>query len=100
MTPSRIRTGPSLRSAIAMVTNTPKDRALHPRLQGRAARIRPEPLGDKTLKHHLVGVTRGPGALLRRLHRPGQQRQAKDVAGDPGCRRWQLIEPRSDEMVP
>src|SRR6267154_172515 len=33
MSPSRIRSGPTLRSAIAAVTNTPKDRAFGVRLQ-------------------------------------------------------------------
>ena len=37
---SDLGTGHALRSAIAVVTNTAKDRALRPRLQERAARIR------------------------------------------------------------
>ena len=53
---------------------------------------------DETLKDHLVGVARRPFALLRRAHRPGQQRTAKDVAGNPGRRRRQLVDPEGDEM--
>src|SRR4051812_31651202 len=78
------------RSCIARATSRPRGADQVP-LQGKTS-------GDKTLKNHLVGVTRGAGALLRRLYRPGQERKAEDVAGDPGCNRRQFIDPIGDEM--
>ena len=61
----------------------------------RASGSRQEPLED-----HLVGVARGALTLLRRAHGPGQQRQPKNVAGDPGGGCRQLIHPIGDEMRP
>src|SRR6187551_1880926 len=54
----------------------------------------------KTLENHLVGVAGGALALFRRAHGPGQERQAEDMAGDPGRRRWQLVNPERHEMRP
>jgi hypothetical protein len=84
-----------------MVTNARKDRALHARLQGRAARVRfQETSGNETLKDHLVGIVRGPRALLRCPHGPGKQRQAEDVAGNPGRGAGNWSTQIGDEMRP
>src|SRR5439155_14433903 len=53
---------------------------------------------QKTLKNHLVGVARGPFALLRRAHGPGQERQAENMPGHPWCCRRQLVDTESHEM--
>jgi hypothetical protein len=45
----------------------------------RALSSRPEPLKD-----YLIGVAGGALALFGGPHRPGQQRQSKNMARDPG----------------
>jgi hypothetical protein len=39
-------------------------------------------LGPKPLKNHLIGVTGGASPLLGGPHRPGQERQTENMAGD------------------
>ena len=67
-----------MRSAIAHGDQHLKDRASGGRVQGGAARIR-FPAG--TLEDHLVGVARGPCALLRRAHGPGQAAAGRRCCG-------------------
>src|SRR5260370_37526046 len=57
-------------------------------------------LWPKLFKDHLIRVAGGAFALLRRTHGPGQERQAKKIAGDPWRRRRQLVHPIGDEMRP
>src|SRR6478672_5337332 len=95
MTPSRIWTGPVLRSAIARSPTLAK--IVHRSDDFKGARGRSGSRRE-TFKNHLVGVARRPLALLRRAHRPGEQRAAKDVAGDPWRRRRQLVDPEGDKM--
>ena len=97
MMPSTIRTGHALRSAIAHGDHTPKIVHCSQRLQGRGRGSGSRP---KPFENHLIRVAGGALALLRRAHGPGQQRQAEDVAGDPGRRRRQLVDPIGDEMRP
>ena len=80
-----------------MVTNTSKivHQADEFKVARRGSGSRLEPLED-----HLVGVARRPLALLGRAHGPSQERQAEDIAGDPGGRRRQLVHPIGDEVGP
>src|SRR5437588_4294751 len=52
----------------------------------------------KALENHLVCMPRGDAALLRRAHRPGQERAAEHVARDPWRRRRQVVDPIGDKM--
>ena len=91
MTPSTIWTGHALRSAIAHGDQHRQRSCIAP-ATSRARGAHQVP-GTKPFENHLVGVARRAFALLRRAHGPGQQRQAEDVAGDPGRRRRQLVDP-------
>src|SRR6266478_2771162 len=57
-------------------------------------------LGPKPLKNHLICIANRTFALRRRPHRPSQKRQSENVAGDPGRRRRQLLDPEGHEMRP
>src|SRR6202022_27954 len=96
MTPSRIWSGPILRSAIA---NSDQP---FPRSCIAATTSRPHPgmsgSRNETLKNHLVGIACRARALLRCAHGPGQQRAAEYVARDPGRGRRQLVDPEGYEV--
>src|ERR1700682_1968757 len=55
---------------------------------------------EKPLKDHLICISGGAFALLGGAHRPGQKRQAEQVAGDPWRSRRQFMHPIGDEMRP
>src|SRR5205085_4181597 len=54
--------------------------------------LRPPPL-----ENHLIRPARGPLPVLRSPHRPGQQRQPEDAAGEPGGQGGQIVHGVGDE---
>src|SRR3984885_3913101 len=100
MKPSTIRTGHALRSAIAHGDQC-QTSCIAPRTSRAPFKGALVPgSGAKALEDHLIPMPGRPGALLRRAHGPGQERQAENVTGNPGRRGRQLVDPIGDEMRP
>src|SRR5436190_21699052 len=66
----------------------------------RSSYVIDESLRSEPLENHLVRPAFRALAVLRRAHRPGEQRQAENIACNPRARGGQIVHVIRDKMRP